>query len=116
MRRRVLVRDLILMARVGVYSHEIEASQRLCINLDLEVAPDQAHEDRLENVVCYERLVLGVKKLLGQGHVNLVETLADRIADLCLTDPRVRLARVRVEKLDVLAEATAVGVEIERQR
>jgi 7,8-dihydroneopterin aldolase/epimerase/oxygenase len=43
-----------------------------------------------------------------------VETLAERIAALCLSDRRVRVARVRVEKLDVFPDATSVGVEIER--
>jgi dihydroneopterin aldolase len=52
--------------------------------------------------------------LLGAGHVELVEQLADRIARLCLEDPRVRSARVRVEKLDAIADCAAVGVEIER--
>jgi dihydroneopterin aldolase len=43
-----------------------------------------------------------------------VETLAEQIAALCLEDRRVRVARVRVEKLDVFVDATSVGVEIER--
>jgi dihydroneopterin aldolase len=44
-----------------------------------------------------------------------VETLAEEIADICLDDGRVRVVRVRVEKLDVFDEAVSVGVEIERQ-
>jgi len=43
-----------------------------------------------------------------------VETLAERIAALCLDDARVRSVRIRVEKLDVFPDATSVGVEIER--
>ena len=46
--------------------------------------------------------------------MNLVETLADRIAEMCLEDQRVRTARVRIEKLDVFADAESAGVEIER--
>jgi dihydroneopterin aldolase len=46
----------------------------------------------------------------------LVETLAERVADLCLSDPRVVVVRVRVEKPDVIVEAGGVGVEIERRR
>jgi dihydroneopterin aldolase len=42
--------------------------------------------------------------------------MAESIAGLCLADPRVRAARVRVEKLDVFPEAASVGVEIERVR
>ena len=43
-------------------------------------------------------------------------TLAERVASLCLADPRVVIVRVRVEKPDVIVEAGGVGVEIERRR
>jgi dihydroneopterin aldolase len=66
--------------------------------------------------VCYADVVEDIRGLLAQGHINLVETLADRIAAQCLADRRVLSAKVRVEKLDVMPEASAVGVEIERHR
>ena len=56
------------------------------------------------------------KRLLAEGHINLVETLAEKIAALCLVDERVRSVRIRAEKLDVYAEAASVGIEIERRR
>ncbi|MCH8183252.1 MAG: dihydroneopterin aldolase, partial [Proteobacteria bacterium] len=71
---------------------------------------------RLENVVDYETIVQGVKTIVAAGHINLVETLAERVAGLCLSDARVEAARVRIEKLNVLPEAASVGVEIERVR
>jgi 7,8-dihydroneopterin aldolase/epimerase/oxygenase len=61
-------------------------------------------------------VVEGIRRILGEGHINLVETLAERIAAQCLDDHRIVGAKVRVEKLDVMPEASAVGVEIERQR
>ena len=70
---------------------------------------------KLANVVDYGAVVDGIKDILAGGHLNLVETLADRIADFCLSDARVRVARVRIEKLKVVAEAKSVGVEIERE-
>jgi dihydroneopterin aldolase len=57
-----------------------------------------------------------VRGLIGAGHVNLVETLAERIAEACLHDLRVHAVRVRVEKLDVFPDAVSAGVEIERRR
>ncbi|OYV35424.1 MAG: diguanylate cyclase, partial [Acidocella sp. 20-61-6] len=50
------------------------------------------------------------------GHVQLVETLAERLCEVCLADARVLIARVRVEKLDVFADAASAGVEVERRR
>ncbi|HKV00309.1 MAG TPA: dihydroneopterin aldolase [Vineibacter sp.] len=113
--RRVFVRDLITTARIGVHRREKKAPQRVRINIELLVPEDgRPLNDRLANVVDYEAIVTGVRALTADGHVNLVETLAERVAALCLRDRRVRSARVRVEKLEVFADAAAVGVEIER--
>ena len=65
-------------------------------------------------MVCYENLTKGVRILASRDHVNLVETLAEDVAAMCLSDDRVRSARVRIEKLDILNDAESVGVEIER--
>jgi dihydroneopterin aldolase len=114
--RHVFVRDLVLPAPIGVHGHEKGREQRVRINLDLSVhegGPPVA--DRLDEVVCYEDIVERVRAVVGERHTNLVETLAERIAAVCLSDPRVRIARVRVEKLDVFADAASVGVEILRR-
>ena len=111
---RVFVRDLMLTAKIGLHQHERLAGQRIRINLDLTVADKGPIDDDYDNVVCYGGLVTGVRQVVGAGHVNLAETLAERIAEMCLADRRVLSARVRVEKLDVFPEATSVGVEIER--
>jgi 7,8-dihydroneopterin aldolase/epimerase/oxygenase len=113
---RILVRDLMLEARIGLHQHERVARQRIRVNLDLSVADNGPIDDDYDKVVCYGELVTGVRHVVGAGHVNLVETLAERIAAMCLSDQRVLSARVRVEKLDVFPEAESVGVEIERFR
>lgn len=115
--RRLFVRDLVLRARIGVYAHEKAEAQRVRINLDLEVDEDgPPSADRIDRVVSYEPLVLAAREIVAAGHIELLETLAERLAAECLADPRVRLARVRVEKLDVFPDAGSVGVEIERLR
>ena len=113
---RILVRDLMLNARIGLHQHERIARQRIRVNLDLAVVDSGPVDDDYDKVVCYGELVTGVRHVVGAGHVNLVETLAERIATMCLSDLRVLSARVRVEKLDVFPEAESVGVEIERFR
>jgi len=113
--RHVFVRDLVLPALIGIHAHEKDGRQRIRINLDLAVREgDAGLDDDLRNVVCYESLVEGVKGIIGRGHVGLVETMAEAVAEMCLADPRVRSARVRVEKLDIFDNAESVGVEIER--
>jgi dihydroneopterin aldolase len=75
-----------------------------------------ANKDRLADVVSYEEIADGVRKLIASGHVNLVETLAQQIADMCFSHKRVQTVRVRVEKLAVFEDAVSAGVEIERHR
>ena len=113
--RHVFIRDFVLVCSIGIHQHEKEAAQRVRINLDLAVDESgQDINDDIDNVICYEDLAKGVEAIVGTGHVNLVETLAEKIAAMCLIDRRVRSARVRVEKLDILDDAESVGIEIER--
>ena len=58
-------------------------------------------------MVDYEEVADAVRGIVAAGHVRLVETLAERIAEACLADPRVHLARIRVEKLDIFADAAS---------
>ena len=116
----VFIRDLVLGASIGVHKHERADSQMVRINVEMSVdggTKDKVEiEDDLVNVVSYEDVVLGIKSIIARGHINLVETLAEHIAGLCLADGRVARVLVRVEKLHVIAEAASVGVEIERWR
>jgi dihydroneopterin aldolase len=121
----MFIRDLVLEASIGVHAHEHAARQRVRINLDLAVAEDPAGggmsrpavgRDELARVVDYEAIVNRVRAIVRAGHVQLVETLAERLAETCLDDARVSAVRVRVEKLDVFADAAAAGVEVERRR
>ena len=115
--RHVFLRDLVVHASIGIHPHERGERQRVRINVDLGVAEDvDDANDLLERVVDYETLATRVREVASTSHINLVETLAGRIAEVCLVDERVVLARVRVEKLDVFADIGAAGVEIERRR
>ncbi len=116
-RRRIFVRDLVLLCRIGVKPHERETSQRVRINVDLHVAgTEEAIDDDIRRVVSYEGIVANIRRIAAKGHINLVETLADRIAEMCLSNRRVESVRVRVEKLDVFDDALSVGTELERTR
>ncbi len=120
--RHVFLHDMILHASIGVHAHEHAARQRIRLNLDLAVADDGAApmsrpapaRDDLARVVDYEAVANRVRAIVASGHVRLVETLAERLAEVCLEDNRVHSVRVRVEKLDVFPDVGAVGVEIER--
>lgn len=120
----MFIRDLVLPASIGVHAHEHAAPQRIRINLDLAVVDERdpkvswpaVGRDDLARVVDYEAIANRIRALVAGGHVQLVETLAERLAETCLSDPRILTVRIRVEKLDVFADATSAGVEIERRR
>ncbi|MEZ7844763.1 MAG: dihydroneopterin aldolase [Rhodospirillales bacterium] len=113
--RHVFIHDMVIDCSIGIYTHEKEHEQRVRINLDLAVGEgDHLINDDIRNVISYEDMAKGVEAIIAAGHINLVETLAENIAEMCLQDKRVFSARVRVEKLDIIANAESVGVEIER--
>ena len=114
--RHILVRDLEFLCEIGVYRREKGRTQPVRINLDLSVLDTPVDDHNLSTVVDYCALIDRVRALATNGHVNLVETLAERVAALCLEDARVVSARVRVEKPQAIPDAASAGVEIERQR
>jgi dihydroneopterin aldolase len=112
---RVFVHDLVLDAEIGVYSHEKGVTQRARFSVDIEVKPaGEAIEDQIDRVLDYDTIIATIKGILAEGHINLVETLADEIATRCLEHPRAASVKVKIEKLD--KEPGAVGVEIVRRR
>jgi dihydroneopterin aldolase len=122
--RHVFVRGLTVAGRIGVGADERAQPQRLRISVDLAVHDDAARNlsrprisrDELSHVVDYSAVAAEVRRIVGLEPINLVETLAERIAEACLLDARIHVARVRVEKPDVMVDADSVGVEIERRR
>lgn len=114
---RIVVSDLVVAWSIGVLAHEHDAVQPVRINLVLDVE-DRAdwQSDDFATVPCYARLADNIRALAGAGHVGLLETLAHRVAILCLEDPRIITARVRAEKPEALKNAGAVGVELVRSR
>lgn len=118
--RRVFLRGLELQARLGIYAHEKAAPQRVIIGVELAVedphAPSGIGPDHLDRVVDYEAVVKAARRVAAEGHVLLVETLAERIAAAALQDRRVLAVRVTVEKPDAFADVASVGVVVERLR
>ncbi|HWU26289.1 MAG TPA: dihydroneopterin aldolase [Rhizomicrobium sp.] len=112
----VFIRNLEMLAHIGVHGHEQGKLQPVRINVDLGVREPDVPDDKLEHVVDYEAVAERIRALVGRGHVNLAETLARRIVEMAFEDARVTSVRVRVEKLHALPGAESGGVEIERIR
>lgn len=115
--RKVFLKGLVISAYIGAYEHELHAPQTLRIDLEIGVIePANPASDSLEDVVCYNRLTQGIKAIAAEGHIKLVETLAERIADLALSHHMVLSVSVRIEKPGAIAEAECAGVEVIRSK
>ena len=112
---RIFVRGLVLPIAIGVYDEEQGITQKVRFTIEASVAGGVSLKgDHIDEVPSYDDLVGAVKSVVAAGHINLVETLAARIAERCLDDKRIVSVLVRVEKLERGPEA--VGVEIVRPR
>jgi dihydroneopterin aldolase len=112
----LLIRDLVLPARIGVHAHEREGTQRIAISLEAAMRGAPPTNDRIREVLNYELLVDGLRALVADRHYHLVETLAERAAAMALAQPTVTRVTVAVVKLDVYTDVAGVGVRIERAR
>ena|SRR5689334_4340295 len=114
---RILIKDLLLRCILGLSEEERREKQDVLINLilwtDLKAA---AATDRIEDTVDYAALKKRIITLIEGSQYHLAETLADRIASLCLEQSAVQQVQVTLEKPTALRFAHSVGVEIIRSR
>lgn len=96
---------------VGAFLSERIETQRLRFGLWAEVAPADPDDD-VDAVMSYDLLIDAVEASLTEARFNLLETLAERIADHVLRDPRALSVRVRIEKPDRVPGLR--GIEIQR--
>jgi 7,8-dihydroneopterin aldolase/epimerase/oxygenase len=114
-RDRIFVRGLVLPVAIGVYDEEQGVTQKVSFTVEAAVAPGVSpQKDAIADVPSYDDLVGAVRAVVAAGHINLVETMAERIAERCLSDKRIVSVLVRVEKLE--RGPVSVGVEIVRPR
>ncbi|SOH93467.1 dihydroneopterin aldolase [Monaibacterium marinum] len=112
---RISVRDYMREVEIGAFLSERGVTQRIRFNVVLEVAAHvAAQDDDVDKVISYDTIINAIEQQLGTERINLLETLAERVAERCLTDRRAIRVFVRIEKLDRIPGA--LGVEIVRMR
>ena len=116
MERRIFLRDFRLQVSIGIHDFERTGPQTVIVNVDLLLEPPtRAHDDRIANVLDYDKVHDGIVALAASRHFNLQETLVDAILDLCLAQPGVVEAQVSTEKPDVYRDCR-VGYQAVRRR
>lgn len=116
---RIVLRGIEGFGRHGVFPSERERGQRFVVDVvcALDLAPAAANDD-LEQTVDYGALAAAVRSEIEGPPVQLIETLAGRIADLCLSDVRVVDVEVTVHKPEapLPVPVTDVAVTVTRSR
>lgn len=108
----IFVRDFVVDCNVGVYAEEQGITQKVMFTVEARLATNvYANNDEMAEVPSYADIIDTIVALARGGHINLVETFAERIAESCLADPRIVAVRVRLEKLE---RGPLRGVEIIR--
>jgi len=114
---RILIKDLMLRCVIGLGEEERREKQDVLINLILWAdLRNAAASDSIKDAVDYSALKKRIITLVEGSQYHLAETLADRVATLCLEEAAVLQVQVTVEKPTALRFAHSVGVEIIRSR
>ena len=112
--QRIFVKDLEVECMVGVKIHEKKVKQKLIISTYLKV-DHKKHKDEIKNVISYESVVNIIRQITSDEHINLVETIAENIANACLKLPSCTEAEVTVEKTEVLKGRATVGAIVKQK-
>lgn len=113
-RNSIFVKDYVVDCNIGVYAEEKGVTQKVRLTVEAELAPSvRSAQDDMAEVPSYTDLIDAIHASMEGGHINLVETFAERIAVMCLADPRMTSVRVCIEKLE---RGPVRGVEIVRAR
>lgn len=111
----VFLRGLRIETVIGIYDWEKGIKQPVI--LDLEMSTDVARaaaSDCIEDAVDYKAVSKRLKQFVGEGRFELVETLAERCAEIIRTEFGVRWVRLTANKIGAVTDANDVGVTIER--
>jgi dihydroneopterin aldolase len=114
-RDRISLRDHIVEADIGAFQQERGHRQRLRFNVVVEVRPvTEPLMDDVDRILSYDRITEAIAAELAAERLNLLETLAERVADRILIEPAAMRVFIRIEKLDI--GPYALGVEIALSR
>lgn len=114
-RDRISLRDHVVEVEIGAFQKERGHTQRVMFNVVVEVRPAPAPlDDDVDKILSYDRITESIADELAAERLNLLETLAERVAERILAEPQAMRVFVRIEKLDV--GPYKLGVEIVRSR
>lgn len=114
---QLFVKNLRLLARVGIHAHEKARPQPLLINLRLECEDKTAEVKNIDEVICYETVVADFRRIIRDNEpFLLLENLATILLKAAMSDKRVKKVTLGLEKPAILSGVDSVGIELSRSR
>lgn len=111
----IYLHDLKIDCVVGIWAWERQTTQKIILDLDMALdVRKAAARDHIDDTVNYKAVAKRLISFVGESQFQLVETLAERVADLVLKEFGVQWLRLRVNKKGAIRGAADVGVIIER--
>ncbi|MDG1936883.1 MAG: dihydroneopterin aldolase [Paracoccaceae bacterium] len=111
---RISLRDHTVEVEIGAFQQERGTTQRVCFNIVVEVRPADEVGDDVDRILSYDKVTEAVAFELAAERFNLLETLAERVAERILLEPQAIRTFVRIEKLD--RGPGALGIELVRSK
>ncbi len=110
--RKVILKDYVTDARIGIYASEYDRKQKVRINIEAYVVKKNTKKAVcIEDVFNYDAIPSCVEVAISEGHCCLQEELVRKIASRLLKFPEILALRVRSEKLEAYPKADSVGIE-----
>lgn len=111
----IFLHDLTIETIIGIYDWERKEKQSIILDLDMAAdIPRAAKTDSIEDTLNYKAVAKRLIEYVGASEFQLVETLAERVAEIVLNEFGVKWLRLRVNKKGAVRYAGDVGVIIER--
>lgn len=115
---RIFIRDLSLRCIIGIYPEEREKIQDVIINVVMEVDSHAAAAatDDIDDAVDYKTITKQLITFVEDSSFNLIETMAERCAEICLAPAKVKQVTVTIDKPGALRFARSVAVQVTREK
>ena len=115
--KKVLIKELILDLKLGYYDLEKKKPQKVKFSLEIDYKDKKPSNDKdLGSIVNYAKVVKLIKKLVKNKHYNFLETLAEDVFDELFKDKRIDKISLIIEKLEIMKDCSAVGIQISKKR
>ena len=109
-KKKIIVKDLILLISVGIHNFEKLKKQKVKFNLTITTDPNLKSE--IKSIVNYESIINDIKRITKKKHFDLLENLAENIFDENFKNKKIIKIKLRIEKLDIIKETKSVGIEV----